>query len=181
MTFWWNRFLNAPKTRFYPVFRRKTYHKNPKIRIYLVFWRKKGYSKLKIRFFGFIQNTDPTPRQMANGQQTMPWYRNLWRFLFSFFTLAKWVVSKFFLWRRPSGGQSNLCLNLGLIMCDANCFSELLLKLDQSWESLVQPFSHGDAPLGDRQISAQFWWDLCCNFFLWQISPVISVMGIPVS
>ena len=64
VTFWWNRVQNAPKNRFYPVFRRKIKHKNPKIRIYPVFRRKKGYSKPKLRFFGFfgfLKNTDPTP------------------------------------------------------------------------------------------------------------------------
>ena len=62
VTFWWNLVPNVPKNRLYPVFQRKMKHKNPKIRIYPVFRRKKGYSKPKIRFFGFIKNTDPTPK-----------------------------------------------------------------------------------------------------------------------
>ena len=62
VAFWWNRVPNAPKNLFYPVFRRKIMHKNPKIWIYPVFRRKKGYLKPKIRFFGFIKNTDPTPK-----------------------------------------------------------------------------------------------------------------------
>ena len=45
VTFYRNWVPNAPKNRFYQVFRRR-----------------KGYKKLKIRFFGFIKNTDPTPR-----------------------------------------------------------------------------------------------------------------------